>query len=439
MKKFFIWIFLILYSINFSSEQIIDFFSNSLDSLEFYVEKNDTTKSIKFFHILKEIDSTKYEPYYLIGYLYYKNKNLDRSIDYLTVASNLKNDEEVFYLLNRVLLEKDDDKFLKTVNNSIKNFPKSIKLKKLKLFYFEKKNFNDSIFPLAEDILSSDENDIDALFSLAKHYYKIKNYNLAENYIMQVLKIDNKNKSYIFLSAKIFNGLKKFDESNNIYKNLLNSEYDFYALNGIIDNYYEKNSYDSSEIFLIKGLNEYPDSFIFFKKIFNLFSKTKNFSLLFKLDSLLEKRNIYDQKIFEDLGREFFKNDSLKLSKKYYDKILEKNPIYFSKESVQNYILLNELDTSEKIISRMDLKNLTDSIFFFKFKGIIKYKKNQNDSSEFYFEKLYLLNDKDTSNIKYLATIYSKNKKFLKLSDLLESIKDVYPELYERLKAKYIE
>lgn len=83
----------------------------------------------------------------------------------------------------------------------------------------------------------------------------------------------------------------------------------------------------------------------------------------------------------------------------------------------------------------MELKNSTDSIFFFKFKSIIKYKKNENDSSDFCFEKLYLLNDKYTTHIKYLTSIY----KFIKLSDLIESIKDIYPDLYERLKAKYIQ
>lgn len=416
----------------------MDFFSNSLDSLEFYIEKNDTIKSLKFFQILKELDSTKYEPYYLVGYLYYKNKNFDKSIHYLKIASTLKNDEEVLYLLNRSLLEKDDANFLESVNKSIKNFPRSVKLKKLKLFYFEGKNLNDSIFALAQNIISIDDNDVDALFSLAKHYYRIKNYNLAENYIMQVLKIDNKNKNYNFLSGKIFSGLKKYEQSNKIFKNLLNSEYDFYALNSIIDNFYEENFYDSAKSYCLNALKSYPDSMIILKKLINIYNRTKDFSILLNLDSTLTNTEKYDQEIFENLGREFFKIDSLNLSKKYYDKILEKNPKYFSKESVQNYILLNELDTSEKIISRMDLKNFTDSIFFLKFKGIIKYKKNENDSSEFYFEKLYLLNDKDTTNIKYLTTIYSKNKKFLKLSDLIESIKHVYPELYERLKAKYI-
>ncbi|MEO0236930.1 MAG: hypothetical protein ABIN35_01685 [candidate division WOR-3 bacterium] len=439
MKKTFIIIFLIIFAINFFSKEVIDFFSDSLDSLEFYIEKNDTIKSLRFFNVLKEIDPSKYEPYYFIGFLYYQNNNLDKAIHYLTIASNLKNDEEVFYLLNKCLLEKDDKKFLEKINYSIKYFPNSIKLMKLKLFYFERKNLNDSTLFAAQKILSLDDNDIDGLFSIANYYHKIKNYNLAENYISQVLNIDEKNQKHIFLAAEIFHKLKKYDKSNNYFKKLLNTEYDFYALNRIIDNFYEKNFYDSVEVYCFNTLKGYPDSLIVLKKLLNLYNRTKNFPLLLKMDSILTNIEKYDQEIFENLGREFFKSDSLNLSKKYYDKILEKNQKYFSKESVQNYILLNELDISEKIISRMDLKNFNDSIFFFKFKGIIKYKKNENDSSEFYFEKLYLLNDKDTTNIKYLTTIYSKNKKFLKLSDLIQSIKDVYPDLYERLKARYLQ
>ncbi len=187
------------------------------------------------------------------------------------------------------------------------------------------------------------------------------------------------------------------------------------------------------------ALNKYPDSILTVKKFFNLYLKTKNFSVIFKIDTILEKNKIFDEELFENIGREFFIVDSLNLSKKYYDRLIEKNKNYFSKESVQNYILLNELEKSENIISNMVLKNLSDSTFFLKFKGIIKYKKDENDSAEFYFEKLYSLNDKDTTNIKYLASIFNRNKKFLKLSDLIESIKDSYPDLYERLKSKYIQ
>lgn len=149
---------------------------------------------------------------------------------------------------------------------------------KLKLLYFERKDINDSIFFAAQKILSFDENDIDTLYSITKYYYKIKNYNLAENYIFLALKIDRENQNYIFLTVKILNGLKKYDQSNDYFKKLLNSKYDFYTLNGIIDNnFYEKNFYDSVETYCFTALKLYSDSLIILKKLLNLYSKTKNF------------------------------------------------------------------------------------------------------------------------------------------------------------------
>lgn len=439
MKKLSLSIILLFITVSIFSQGIIDFFSNSLDSLEFYVEKNDTIKSLKFFNILKELDSTRYEPYYFTGYLYYQNKNYNRALDYLKIAASYNEKEDVLYLFNRSLFETDDKNFLDKINYSLKIYPLSLKLNKLKLFYFEKTKQYDSIFSSAQKILSFEDKDVDALFSLAKYYYRLQNYYLSENYITEALKIENGNKNYLFWAGKIFSKSKKYDQSNFYFKKLIDSEYDFYSLNGIIDNYLSKNTIDSFEIFCNMALNKYPDSILTVKKFFNLYLKTKSFSVIFKIDTILEKNKIFDEELFENIGREFFIVDSLTLSKKYYDRLIEKNKNYFSKESVQNYILLNELEKSENIISNMVLKNLSDSTFFLKFKGIIKYKKDENDSAEFYFEKLYILNDKDTTNIKYLASIFNRNKKFLKLSDLIESIKDSYPDLYERLKSKYIQ
>ncbi|HAF07307.1 MAG: CDC27 family protein [bacterium] len=439
MKKFLFLILLLFITGSIFSQEIIDFFSNSLDSLEFYVEKNDTLKSLKFFNILKEFDSTRYEPYYLTGYLYYKNKDYNKALEYLKVASSYNESEDVLYLFNRSLYETDDKTFPDKINYSLKIYPLSLKLNKLKLFYFEKKGQKDSIFNCAQKILSFEDEDVDALFSLAKYYYWLQNYYLAENYITKVLKFEKNNKYYNFWAGKIFHMSKKYDQSNFYFKILLNTQYDYYALNYIIDNYFWKNEMDSFEMFCKVSLNKYPDSLLTFKKFFNIYLKTKNVSTLFKMDTILEKNKIFDEELFENVGREFFKIDSLYLSKKYYDRIIEKNEKYFSKESVQNYILLNDLEKSENIISNMVLKNLSDSLFFLKFKGIIKYKKGENDSAELYFEKLYTINDKDTTNIKNLASILKVNKKFLKLSDLIESIKDSYPELYERLKSKYVQ
>lgn len=439
MKKFLLLILLLFITGSIFSQEIIDFFSNSLDSLEFYVEKNDTLKSLKFFNILKEFDSTRYEPYYLTGYLYYKNKDYNKALEYLKVASSYNESEDVLYLFNRSLYETDDKTFPDKINYSLKIYPLSLKLNKLKLFYFEKKGQKDSIFNCARKILSFEDEDVDALFSLAKYYYWLQNYYLAENYITKVLKFEKNNKYYNFWAGKIFHMSKKYDQSNFYFKSLLNTQYDYYALNYIIDNYFWKNEVDSFEMFCKVSLNKYPDSLLTFKKFFNIYLKTKNVSTLFKMDTILEKNKIFDEELFENVGREFFKIDSLYLSKKYYDRIIEKNEKYFSKESVQNYILLNDLEKSENIISNMVLKNLSDSLFFLKFKGIIKYKKGENDSAELYFEKLYTINDKDTTNIKNLASILKVNKKFLKLSDLIESIKDSYPELYERLKSKYVQ
>ena len=83
------------------------------------------------------------------------------------------------------------------------------------------------------------------------------------------------------------------------------------------------------------------------------------------------------------------------------------------------------------------MNTASDSFFVYKFYGLNFYKQSIMDSSEFYFEKAFCINDTDTNLIKNLANLYYTNQKSIKLTELIESIKENYPDLYDNLYSKY--
>ncbi len=433
------FIFLIFIPLYIHSTQFTDFFLNILDSLEIYVEKNDSLKSLKFFYVLKDFDSTRYEPYYLMGKYYYNKSDYKKAKEFFNKTVSLYQNEDITYLYIKMLLLTDDTTFLKTLNNALIKYPASLKILKLKLLFFDKNNMIDSFPSITDKIIVIDANDYEAYFAMAKYYLSKKNYNLAQNYFEKLQKKNSIDKEYFLIGGEIYNGLNDYDKSIKYFDKLFNTEYDYISYIRNLDNYFFKSNDDSFKILISKALDRYPDSTEFYKKFFSYIVTKKEYQLLSSLDEKIEKNNLFQVDLFENMGKEFFKIDSYEFSKKYFKTIFQKDKNYFSKEAVQTFILTEDYDLSEKIISNMNLKTFLDSTFFYKFKGIIKYNNSQLDSAETYFEKLFIINDTDTTNIKLLALIFSKNKEYTKLNDLIESIKEKFPELSERLKGKYIQ
>jgi len=433
------FIFLIFIPLYIHSTQFTDFFLNILDSLEIYVEKNDSLKSLKFFYVLKDFDSTRYEPYYLMGKYYYNKSDYKKAKEFFNKTVSLYQNEDITYLYIKMLLLTDDTTFLKTLNNALIKYPASLKILKLKLLFFDKNNMIDSFPSITDKIIVIDANDYEAYFAMAKYYLSKKNYNLAQNYFEKLQKKNSIDKEYFLIGGEIYNGLNDYDKSIKYFDKLFNTEYDYISYIRNLDNYFFKSNDDSFKILISKALDRYPDSTEFYKKFFSYIVTKKEYQLLSSLDEKIEKNNLFQVDLFENMGKEFFKIDSYEFSKKYFKTIFQKDKNYFSKEALQTFIITEDYDLSEKIISNMNLKTFLDSTFFYKFKGIIKYNNSQLDSAETYFEKLFIINDTDTTNIKLLALIFSKNKKYTKLNDLIESIKEKFPELSERLKGKYIQ
>lgn len=432
-------ILLVFLPVYIHSTQFTDFFSNILDSLEIYVEKNDSSKSLKFFYILKDFDSTRYEPYYLIGKYYYNKSDYEKAKEFFKKTLSLYQSEDIAYLYIKMLFLSDDTTFLKTLNDALIEYPASLKILKLKLLFFDKNNLIDSFPSITDKIITLDDTDYEAYFAMAKYYLFKRNYNLAQNYFEKLQEKNSTDKEYYLLGGEIYNGLNNYDESIKYFNKLFNTEYDYISYIRNLDNYFFKSNDDSFKILISKALDRYPDSTEFYKKFFSYIVTKKEYQFLFYLDEKIEKNNFFQMELFENMGKEFFKLDSYDFSKKYFKLIFQKDKNYFSKEAVQTFIITRDYDLSEKIISNMNLKTFLDSTFFYKFKGIIKYNSLQLDSAETYFEILFNLNDMDTTNIKFLALIFNKNKEFTKLNDLIESIKEKFPELSERLREKYIQ
>jgi len=184
-------------------------------------------------------------------------------------------------------------------------------------------------------------------------------------------------------------------------------------------------------------IKHYPDSTSPYHKFMAIAFKQNN-SVLF--DSLYIKiitNGIKDSSLLDNCAFQLFKNDKYNESSSLYKILFENRPDYFNKESVQAFFFMKDFTMTKSILNRFQMNTASDSFFVYKFYGLNFYKQSIMDSSEFYFEKAFCINDTDTNLIKNLANLYYTNQKSIKLTELIESIKENYPDLYDNLYSKY--
>ncbi|MGE3062784.1 MAG: hypothetical protein AB7T10_04040 [bacterium] len=434
MKKL-IFIFILLLSLFVFAEQ--DFFSMYLDSMENAYNGSDAKLVEKFFNILTNYDSNRYEPYYYFASTLHNLKQTKDAIPFIGRAVELNPVEETYYLYAKMLFEFDDKLFYQTINTALSAYPVSENLNALKLDYFNSKNMVDSAYSYALFIKKRIPNDRGALYALAKYESKMENYTLAVSYLTQLLSLkEPKNEDYL-LAGKIYTASKNYIAANKSYLKLIASPYRYYSLHKLSDNYFTIESYDSTLVMLDSLVKHYPDSVSPYGKMLAVFSKTKSEALLESLFIRISKNNISDSTLLDNLSQQLFKYDKFNQAIELYERLSEKYPAYCSKEFIQSYFFIKDYESSQKILSVYPLKTKVDSLFVFKYSGLNFFKQGKMDSSEFYFERAYLLNDKDTILIKNLANAYSINQKMIKLTELVESIKETFPVLSEALKSKY--
>ncbi|MDD3804362.1 MAG: hypothetical protein PHW02_08280 [bacterium] len=434
MKKT-IFIIFILSSLCLFSET--DFFSMYLDSMETAYKKDNPQLVEKYYQILTNYDAERYEPYYYFATVLHSLKQTKDAIPLIGKAVELNPSEETYFAYAKMLFNYDEKLFLQTVNTALSAYPVSEGLNALKLDYFNSKNMPDSAYSYALFIKKRIPKDKGALYALAKYEAKKENYVLADSYLGELLSLkEPRNEDYL-LAGRIYSDAKNYIAANKSYMKLINSPYRYYSLHKLSDNYFALGFYDSTLTMLDSLVKHYPDSVSAYNKMLALFAKNRDIALLNKVYERSTKADISDSIFLVNCAGELFKCDSLTQASKLYAKLYEKSPSFSSKEYVQTLFFLKDYASSKKILSLYPMKSASDSLFVYKYYGLVFFKTNQTDSSEFYFERAYLLNDKDANLIKNLANAYYLNQKMVKLTELTETIKSSFPALSDSLSDKY--
>ena len=168
--------------------------------------------------VLNTLGYTHSNLYMRLGFAYLKNKNVEKAIDYLTVADLMDNkhsfDDIIYNLKNKIKVEKEDQK----------------KYTYVELSEFENTNYLDNNFEKINtycinnnldvesvcEIFNLNENEI-ALIKLeyAKYYYIIEEYERGDIFLNDVIKMKNKSK-LIKDTIEDINNNKRFYKNREI-------------------------------------------------------------------------------------------------------------------------------------------------------------------------------------------------------------------------------
>jgi hypothetical protein len=414
-----------------------DFFSMYLDSLETAFAKDDFNSTSKFYNILINFDPDRFEPYYYYGYSLYKNKFIKEAVQNIGKSVEINPTEDNYILYTKVLYDYDIKLFRQSLNTALSAYPTSIELNSAKMDYFNRFNEPESAYSYASYVIKSNPNDAGALYALAKFEASRENYTPSVAYLVKLLSLKNvKNEDYL-LAGRIYSDAKNYIASNKAFYKIAASPYRYYALHHITDNYFAMEIFDSASFILDSLIKYYPDSISAYSKILAIASKKKDASILDSLYAKIKINNISDSTLLDNFAYQLFKYDKYTEASAVYKTLYDSFENFANKESVQTFFFTKNYAMSKSLINRFNMKNRSDSLFVYKYNAMIFYKENKPDSSEYYFERAFYMNDSDTIMIKNLSNVYYINQKIVKLSELIENLKDKYPSLYEALNSKY--
>jgi len=241
----------------------------------------------------------------------------------------------------------------------------------------------------------------------------------------------------ILLAARIYKELAMTDKAVLCYKDLLTSDYSYSAYLHLSDCFVALSMADSASEYLKLMIKAYPDSILPYKQLLALSDlKNDSTSAEFVFENI-GKTELVDRHLFEYIGIYLFKSDRYRESASFYKGILNIDDKYGSKESVQSFFFSGDYPNALKSINNYLPQSAKDTLFENKFKGAVLFKLLMYDSSEYYYEKAFDMNDKDTLLAQNLANVYRKNKKDMKLMDLIDHIGSYNKPFSTNLMNKY--
>jgi len=241
----------------------------------------------------------------------------------------------------------------------------------------------------------------------------------------------------ILLAARIYKELAMTNKAVLCYKDLLTSDYSYSSYLHLSDCFVALSMTDSASEYLKLMIKAYPDSILPYKQLIALSDLKKDSSLAEFVFENIGKTELVDKNLFEYIGIYLFKSDRYKESASFYKGILGIDAKYGSKESVQSFFFSGDYSNALKSINNYLPQSTQDTIFGSKFKGAVLFKLSMYDSSEYYYEKAFDMNDKDTLLAQNLANVYRKNMKDMKLMDLIDHIGSYNKSFSTKLLDKY--
>ena len=138
--------------------------------------------------ICKEVikkDKNNSQFYYLLGLIYLKTGQIDESLNFFSKAIKLNSKVDYLFAYAEALIKNNN------LNYAIKTYKK---------------------------IISIDQNNEPTLVNLSHTYFLIENYDLAEKFILQAIKKNNKNANYYKNLGNIYKRQNRLEEALNNYK-----------------------------------------------------------------------------------------------------------------------------------------------------------------------------------------------------------------------------
>lgn len=323
------------------------------------MEKEMNIEAIELLKKLIEIEPSNSSAFWQLGWVYSKMGNTQESIFYYQKSIELNPNDSSSH--NNLGWEYE--KFDKPLD-ALREFDKAIELNNTKKLYYTNKirilkilNSIDEVMKTYNSLLNIDKKDSSIYNEIVKYLGEKERLEEAIKYIdLGISEIDDKNQEFNFLKALIFEELKRYDESINIFQNLIDQNHKTEQCYIRIANIkYLQNMKDEALDIIDLAISLNP-------KNATLYSTKVSYQLDDSEEEVLKTifsgaKQIQGELYFQSMARTFAEKDKPKIAKKLY---LEANKIVFEKlgekkeVDIMNYyeglIITKDFDKAKKFI-----------------------------------------------------------------------------------------
>lgn len=434
MKKCFLIISLISAISVFASR---DFYSSRLDSLETAFSQSDTLSIFRFSQMLIESDSSRSEGFYYRANYYFMKGNYSSSVSDALKSISISSTAEGYNILLLSLFRTNPSAYNSYVSKAYSEFPKDSRFMALKRDNLFNEHKYDSAYSIATMIQSSNPKDRRNNYILASILFERNEAGSAIKLISPVLSSPDALPEEILLCAKIYRVLKMTDKAAECYIDLTSTDYAYSSYLLASDCYVDMSMPDSASSLLLKMTKSFPDSSEPYLKLLALADAAGDTETAFIAFDRIAESELNNLRLYEYAGLYLFKIDRYKESSSFYKGIISMDSLYSSREAVQSFVFSGNYSDALVSLRRYINSNPQDTSFIYKYGGTVFFKNAMFDSSEAYYEKAFDINDRDTLLAANLANVYRRNKKDMKLMDLIDYIAKYNKPFADKLMGKY--